>query len=304
MGRPAAIQRARAKRLRASPSGEISLRRPLDADGAATVRNVIPWRKVEEQLAQRLAEKAAQGEDIGDYPLEDTRQVPSSGEVEASEARDSGVRASLPDSGPTDLPGFADDPMRPLTYSMYTVSDLDTRELQAQQMSIAPPPPPQVIGWDDVGRSALGVLRALVAWRRVPAPRPRLGDVARVPFTAFAADFRSLLGALPWKRIGVGVASVVGVLFVLLVGVIVVAELTDDLKPTRTAALDMPTAAPPSPASPRVAPAPAAGGAAAAAPAVVEIDDVVELDDVTPAKAKPTPAPAPKAAPPKAKLRK
>src|SRR5690348_3553967 len=111
---------------RGRPSAEVSYRRPsgANADGAATKRNVIPWKDMEKELAKRLAAKAAAcGEPLPDIPDESKAiEVVKPADV-VEPAPDSGVRTSPSDA---ELP--PPDLQRPLTYSMYTISALDMGE--------------------------------------------------------------------------------------------------------------------------------------------------------------------------------
>lgn len=297
------------RRRRGSPSQEISYRRPSgpNEDGAATKRNVIPWRKMEEELAKRLAAKAAArvaGLQSPATPAHEIVPTSEAREVDEDHGPASGVRSSqvsLEDQAVrfagSDEPAL-DDPARPLTYSMYTVADLDTREVQAVRLTPTPPPAPQVVRWSDVQRSGLVVVRAAQSWLQAPKPRPRVLDVCRVPLVALGADLRAVLARLPWRKIGLSSAIALGSIFVLLFAVVLVAELTDDLRPSRSSALTAKSLAAPPATGPT-------GGAAIAAPAAVPVvdvdpsrnDEVVELDDIAPAPAKAKPSARPAAKP-------
>ncbi len=230
---------------------------------------------MEKELAKRLAEKAAKGE----LPASPETDAPN---IEVEPAPDSGVRSSVPTPFKV-----ADDSMRPLTYSMYTVSELD--EVRA------PPNPSQksgpTSGWSDVGRSSLALLRILGSWARTAKPRPRLADHVRVPVATLGVDLRTALGRLPWKKIGVTTLIAFGALLVFFLAVVTVAELTDDLKPSRGAAAA---------SKYNLQGSSETTSARIAAPAQSEADPPVqaqiELDD-EPAKAAKPATPAPKAKP-------
>jgi hypothetical protein len=273
-----------------------------DDDEQATRRNVIPWRTVEKELAARLAAKAARAAHSTPVPPSSEDREVGSHAAEESEippGPDSGVRSSseglegfqgLQLEAPRPLPGHdvvveaqADTPQRPLTYSMYTIDQIEAREVQAQRLSVVMPQP-QVLQWSDVARSGLVLLRTLATWAK-SSPRPRAMDVCRVPLTAFSADLRAVLARLPWKKIGLGAAIGLGALVLFLFAIVTVAELTDDLKPTHAAVAPALTAAPPTVA----APLPIAAAAAAEPPAVVELDDAPPTAPATKA------APAPRA---------
>jgi hypothetical protein len=280
-----------------------------NADGAATVRNILPWRNMEKELAKRLAEKAAKGElstsrevDVPAWKAQpptqdDARGVGVAGEVEP--APDSGVRASAPGTFKA-----AEESMRPLTYSMYTVSELDEAGAPYKSSHPVPARGPQPSGWNDVGKSGLVLLHMLGSWARAGKTRPRLMDHVRVPLAAFGADLRGALGRLPWRKIGWTSLITVGSLVLFIFAVVTVAELTDDLKPARTAtaskynlqgsgastALNETTSA--------KIDAPGASAGEASAPAQIEIDD-----ESAPPVAKKTEKapPAPRPTKPKAK---
>ena len=292
MGRTSASQKASGgtnSRGGGGPSNDATYRRPSgpNADGAPTLRNLVPWRDMEKKLAERLAAKAARGELSGELEkrsLGVDERPPSSkpppwktNEIES--APDSGVRTSA-EAG------------RELTYSVYTLEDLEARaQARPPRMSMAfvPAAAPQPSRWADVGKSGLALVRAWWVCMRTPKPRPRVMDVCRVPMTAFLTDLKVALRALPWKRIGIYSGAALGAVVVLLGLVLTTAELTDDLKPRRSSrsALTVDDGAlPASPArtdttpsrtEPRPAvtdvPAPAAVKPAAPAEPAIEIDD-------------------------------
>lgn len=287
------------------PSNEPGFRRPsgANADGAPTLRNLVPWRDMEKKLAERLAAKAAAGELSGELEkgsLGVEARPPSSkpppwksNDVEP--APDSGVRTST-------------EPARELTYSVYTLEDLEARQARSTRMSMAfvPTPAPQPSRWADVGKSGLALVRAWWTCVRAPKPRPRVMDVCRVPLTAFLTDLKVALSALPWKKLAVYAGVTLGAVVLLLGLVLTAAELTDDLKPRRSsstsamttseAVLSLPgaTLAPPAAVKPVVttpsAPLPAE-------PASIEIDDdappPAKKAGAKPAAARPTKKPAP-----------
>ncbi|MCW5832648.1 MAG: hypothetical protein KIS78_09585 [Labilithrix sp.] len=266
-------------------------RRPAgpNADGAPTLRNLIPWQDMEKKLAERLAEKAARGElsseleKDGDVP---SKRPPWKNDVEP--APDSGVRAS--EVGPA----------RELTYSVYTVADLDSlAPSRPPRMSTAPAPAPAPASrWADTGKAALALVQIVWAHALAPKPRPRLRDVAEVPSRLFLTELGRSLRAMPWKRISAGTGIALGTLLVLLFVVLTAAELTDDLKPARatatsarsameSAAIPATAAAPAAPATTPLATAetkPIAPRPAEAAPS-----EAIEIDDAAPAPAKPKP---------------
>jgi hypothetical protein len=277
-----------------------------DEEGPATVRNILPWRNMEKELAKRLAEKAAKGE-ISQEMLKDPLDAPSwrgngagavgspgSGDRDIEPAPDSGVRHSSAD-GVEPIPQVPDDPHRPLTYSVYTASEIEAVRQQRMSM-VGIQVEAQPSNWVDVRKSLAAVVRAFYTGYVKAKPRPRLRDVCQVPAIAFFADLRAALSRLPWKKIGWIATVAGGAMALLLFTVITVAELTDDLKPTRpeaSASASASAAAVKAPPPPAAEPPPPA----ASNEAPIELDD--DSANATPAPAAAAPAPA--AAKPKPK---
>lgn len=213
----------------------------------------------------------------------------SSGSVEPPP--DSGVRESV-----SHLPVEpALDPR--LSYSIYTVAQLDSRSVEvaeAQRLAIELRSS-RIPGWPEVKATYLGAMRAVLAWRRLPVPRPPLRATCGPELELAEAVTRALLRAVPWRRLAVAGAGVCACVAALLFVVITVAEMTDDVKPGKrgeasnaTSALVAPTTRTAEPVV--AAPKPAAPAVVAAPP--------VELDE--PAAPPPTPkAKKKKAAPAK-----
>lgn len=220
---------------------------------------------------------------------------PSVPELVVPPPRSSGSVAPPPDSGVresvTRLPA-PDAPMEPrLSYNIYTVAQLDSRSVEvaeaqrlASELRAA-----RVPGWPEVKATYLGAARAVLAWRKLPVPRPTLRATCGPELELAEAVTRALLRAVPWRRLAVVGAGVCACIAALLFMVITVAEMTDDVKPGKrseasnvTSALVAPTAAK---AAEPVVVAPKPAPAVVAAPPV-EIDE---------------PAPPP---PPKAKKKK
>jgi hypothetical protein len=255
---------------------------------------------MEEQIAKRAAAKA--GAALPVVPIvpqlksekakpEHSPSLEQSGEVEASP--DSGVRSS---QDPDALQSAFDNagPARPLTYSMYTISELEGVESHSLRGPASAAPPPQVVGFAELQRSGIALARTFVSFLRMPSPRPRVLDVCRLPLIAFSAELRAVMARLPWKRLAVGFAVGFGSLLLLLVAVVALADLTDDVRPTHSG-----KQVPVSAATTRVA-EDVAPKASPLPPAPVETtaaaSDVVELGDVDETAApKPMPAPFKKA---------
>jgi len=262
---------------------------------------------MEKELAKRLAEKAAKGELSGEM-LKDPLDAPAwqgngvgspgSGDRDVEAAPDSGVRHSSP--GTPVVVTEEQDPHRPLTYSVYTVSELEAVRHQRMSM-VGIPVVATPSNWIDVRKSLLVLLRAFWGgWVKAAKPRPALRSVCQVPSIAFLADLRVALSQLPWKKIGWIATVAGGAVALLLFTVITVAELTDDLKPTRPESSASATTQAAKIDPPPPAPAPTTE----AAPE----DPAIELDDnaaaaAAPAAAAPKPAAKPKPSAPSGKLK-
>lgn len=197
--------------------------KPLEssADALPTIRNFVPWKEMEKKLAMRLAARAAAGELTGELPPEPSEEASSKG------TEKSGVR-----------PSFFDHDANELSYSVYSLADLDARPLTSAPVEIAPPLP-----------EPLSELRA----GRWPQQWPPLKTV----LSAFAIAF--------------------GIFGLCTIFAVVVADLTDDLKPSRTPLATQALAIPKASAPVAVAPAPAPPVE------VAEASDItLELDDVVP----------------------
>jgi hypothetical protein len=233
MGRTSASPEASGgdeRRASERPSNAAPYRRPAGAneDGAPTARNLIPWRDMEKKLAERLAAKAAAGELSGAVEKEplgaSSKPPPWKSDVEL--APDSGVRSSAESPPP-----------RELTYSVYTVADLEARgQARPPRMSMAfapalPAPPSR---WAETGTTAIALLRVCWGHLRTPKPRPRMLDACRVPLQLFLTELKLSVRSLPWKKLVVGAGIALGTLLVLLLVVLTAAELTDDLNPARS----------------------------------------------------------------------
>lgn len=215
-----------------------------------------------------------------------------------------------------------------LSFQVYTLADLDARRPDADPalrmsrvMFEQTPRPPTA--WLTVRDRGQELATATVGWLRLWAKtksRPTT-EPLRVPFELARAALATALRTVDWKKVSVYGGACLGTVLVLLAIVLTVADLTDDLKPARTArdpdaksylATDVvagraaapvhgvagtpkaavpPTALAAAPAEP-VAPAPAAPVAASPA---------IELDEEAPAA---TPAPATARAYPAARPRR
>jgi len=242
-----------------SPSRDRSQRKNAGADGA-----VVPWKEMERRVAERIAAK-------GRGPIEPPpwKTASSSRSVESyatpiERAPDSGVRTSEPKMGVA----------RELSFTVYSVEDLDARQRTSAPPPSIPPPPPS--RWPDVWRSTKALMSAWWAWRKTPKPRSRVADVCGIPYAMLRTDLFAALKQMPWKTIAVRGAIGLGSFFFLLFIVLTAAELTDDLKP-RSAASSTPSSVTTVTAEKIVAPKPVE--ATPAAPAQAEQAPAIEIDD-------------------------
>ena len=204
---------------------------------SADQNRVVPWKEMERRVAERIAAKAARG-GRSDIPPWKTASASASGSIDTDRPPDSGVRSSEP--------GLA--AARPLTFTVYSVEELDARQRLSAPPPSAPPPPPS--RWPDVWRSTKTLMHAWWAWYKTPKPRSRLMDVCGVPVATLKSDLFAALKQLPWRKIAIRGAIGVGSFLFLLFIVLTAAELTDDLKPgaprqlgTRTTEVETPSEA-------------------------------------------------------------
>jgi len=199
------------------------------ADGLVpTIREFLPWHVIEKKMAAR-----AEGR-IHDDAAPDSG-VYASGDHPAAvmAANQNAVANDAPlgePVGPTDSGG--------LSYQVYTLADLEKRGINADlsvpstRMSVvmmAPKPRP----WADVARSVVNLLRLSKTWIVTPRPKPAIKDAFRAPVVAIGFELRQAIKATEWKKVATYAALSVGVFLFLLFAVVTVADLTDDLKPSR-----------------------------------------------------------------------
>lgn len=259
-----------------SPSRDRSQRKNAAHESGA----VVPWKEMERRVAERIAAKANRR-----GPIEPPPWKTASSSQSIERAPDSGVRTSEPKIGVA----------RELSFTVYSVEDLDARQRTSAPPPSIPPPPPS--RWPDVWRSTKVLMSAWCAWRKTPKPRSRLADVCGVPFATLRVDLFAALRQLPWKTIAIRSAIGFGSFFFLLFIVLTAAELTDDLKPrsadssTRSASV-APTSVTTVTAEKIEAPKPVE-----AAPAAQPEAPAIEIDDAPVAAVAKKPAPAPKKKP-------
>lgn len=233
---------------------------------------------------------------VGPVGQADT-QPPSSG-VRISEKMtpvepiiDIPLAAAVPVIAPPAPPVSGEEEEGPKSYQVYSLADLDKRHggpvsLVRTSLTQLQPGAKGPTKWARSKQALWAVVYALRSWVSLGKGRPPLRDAIRAPGQVLVIEVKAALKATDWKRVGTvgGVAAAIAV--ALLTVVLVVADLTDDMKPTHTgaaAAAMMPT--------PEPEPAMMTAPAAPTAPIVFE--DVYE--STPPPVVKPKPAPRAKA---------
>jgi hypothetical protein len=185
-------------------------------DTIRTVRELLPWHEVERKL-----------------------RTPRSSGVDAQEAEvpapSSGVRVS--DSGISIKSSNTNDTEGALSYRVYTVAELDRIAVPAMRasmlsLSLSSRPAPSLL-WKSAGRSLYTLLDAVAGWLVHRGHKPALASAVAHPLAAFRADARSAVASIDWKKAGIGLGAGVGAMAALLAIVLVVADLTDEMKPAR-----------------------------------------------------------------------
>jgi hypothetical protein len=119
---------------------------------------------------------------------------------------------------------------RPLSYSAYTIAELD-RAGGMRRAAVEQPPSVRPADWADVRRSGIVLLRVCWSWLRPPrGPRRDFLELTHVPLAIFVTDLRRVLGRLPLKQAMPSAAMVVGV-FLTAIVVVSAAALADERAP-------------------------------------------------------------------------
>lgn len=234
------------------------------ADGLVpTIREFLPWHVIEKKMAAR-AEGRIHDDAAPDSGVYASGDHPAAVMAANQNANDAPIGEPVV---PTDSGG--------LSYQVYTLADLEKRGINADlsvsstrmsMVMMAPKPRP----WADVARSAINLVRLSKTWVITPRPKPALKDAFRAPIVAIGYELRQAIKATEWKKVATYAGLSVGVFLFLLFAVVTVADLTDDLKPSRNPNMQSGDAytnqivaasqpAPPAPAK-AVAPAPANTG--------------------------------------------
>jgi hypothetical protein len=160
-----------------------------------------------------------------------------SGEHE-TKAPDSGVRVS--DSG-ISLKNSGE-----LSFKVYTVAELDRRiaiegdplssrgslaSLSLSRSGSRGVPAPN--HWKNAGLAAYRILDTLATWLVQRGEKLPMVDVLRHPVGVFKVDAKAALKTVDWKRVGIYLGVGFLVLSALLAIVLVVADLTDEMKPAK-----------------------------------------------------------------------
>lgn len=200
-----------------------------------TVRQFLPWHEVEKRMAVRAnGGKLPEGYD---GHANDEDEVSGEHETRESKAPDSGIRVSesisLKASGE-------------VSFKVYTVADLDRRmaiegdplssrgslaSLSLSRSGSRGVPAPN--HWKNAGLAAYRILDTLAGWLVQRGEKLPVGDVLRHPVGVFKVDAKAALKTVDWKRVGVFMGVGFLVLSALLAVVLVVADLTDEMKPAK-----------------------------------------------------------------------
>lgn len=242
-----AIQRWRAACSETSAMGHPAAKKARGgADGLVpTIREFLPWHVIEKKMAARA----------------ERRNVPE----DDDESPGSGVYTSGEHSGAANENEQPSGDSGGLTYKVYTLAELEARGINADisvnstrmsMVMMAPKPTP----WADTLRAAVVVARIAKTWVTASSPRPAAKDVFRTPIVALTYELRQATKTIEWKKIGAYAGASVFVFLFLLFAVVTAADLTDDLKPSRsmnTQSGDAVTSSIVASAQPAVAPPPA-----------------------------------------------
>lgn len=258
-----------------------------------TVREVIPpWHVIQKKMADKEAEKKAKEEravlEIPPPPAPEALLALSAFEEVAPE---SGVRLSdahlLIEEPANDGARSDSQPDDGLSFKVYTLADLERRSDAPMAMSMRAS---RMFEGSASMRThharrakdaVVAFFKAALAWYRTSKMEREPAKIAlRQPFDVMGDELELVVRTIDWKKVGVRTGIVVGASLTLLFTVLTAAELTDDLRPSGKAQMNLqssgnvtapPLAAAPLPPAPvAIAPAPAAPAPAAEDPAEVE----------------------------------
>jgi len=254
-----------------------------------TVREVIPpWHVIQQKMADKEAQKKAKDEravlEIPPPPAPEALLALSAFEEVAPE---SGVRLSdahlLIEEPANDAPRSGSAPDDGLSFKVYTLADLERRSDAPTSMSMRA----SRMFEGSVSMRAhhakrakdavIAFFKAALAWYRTSKMEREPAKIAlRQPFDLMGDELELVVRTVDWKKVGVRTGIVVGASLTLLFTVLTAAELTDDLRPSGKAQMNLqstgnvtapPLAAAPLPPAPVVIAAPAPVTPAAEEPA-------------------------------------
>src|SRR5262249_30319084 len=124
----------------------------------------------------------------------------------------SGVRSSQdPERLAAALSAPAASPVRPLTYSMYTISDLDAGDAKAVRLAPERSPDLETAArWRALSNATRAAVPCLIAFARLPSPRPPLREFSRAPKERFVGELGRVIAAIRWRRLALGLAVAAG----------------------------------------------------------------------------------------------
>lgn len=279
-----------------------------------TVREVIPpWHVIQKKMADKEAEKKAKEEravlEIPPPPAPEALLALSAFEDVAPE---SGVRMSDAHLLVAEDLVSDDDAAAPavddgLSFKVYTLADLERRSDAPISMNMRSSSSFEMsmsMRAQHARRAKDAVVaffKAALAWYRTSKMEREPAKIAlRQPFDVMGDELELVVRTVDWKKVGVRTGIVVGASLTLLFTVLTAAELTDDLRPSGKAQMNLqssgsvttpPLAAAPLPPAPVViaAPAPVAPAAeepAEEAPAPKKVVAAVKKPAAAPAKKK------------------
>lgn len=319
--RPSVSDRPSVRRPRAVAVAPASAPPPAAPSGPTivqssdkTVREVIPpWHVIQKKMADKEAQKKAKEEravlEIPPPPAPEALLALSAFEEVAPE---SGVRLSdahlLIEEPANDAARSESQPDDGLSFKVYTLADLERRSDAPMAMSMRA----SRMFDSSVSMRAhhakrakdavIAFFTAALAWYRTSKMEREPAKIAlRQPFDVMGDELELVVRTIDWKKVGVRTGIVVGASLTLLFTVLTAAELTDDLRPSGKAQMNLqssgnvtapPLAAAPLPTAPVViaapvaAPAPAAEEPAEEPPAPKKVVAAVKKPAAAPAKKK------------------
>lgn len=319
--RPSVSDRPSVRRPRAPVVGAPASAPSVIQQTDKTVREVIPpWHVIQKKMAEKEVEKkkaaeAAENEEKKEEraPLSTITPPPPAPEallaLSAFEdvAPSSGVRLSEPPPPFDDVapPSVEGEPG--LSFKVYTLAELERRSdapmalsMRASRVAFDGTLSRSSQHWVRVKNAVVTFAKAAYAWWKTSKMEREPAKIAlRQPFDEMGDELEFVVRSVDWKRAGVHTGIAVGASLTLLFGVLIAAELTDDLHTNAKARMNMQSTSAVNPPPLAAAPLPPAPVVIAPPAPPAAPEETVEIDP--PAK-KAAAAKKPAAAPAKKKL--